>query len=148
MWLRNQKRAWDQETMRTEIQNDFVKYGRVFPRHRPLNEIWGKPDFSDPLIAIHFAEQHVATIDKWSLDEASETAILDHFRVHDIARPYKMGEPLLRGFAKALKSTYKVHTIYIRETHQHVPGYVPLFIRLGATQTQIVNKNQEWEWTI
>jgi hypothetical protein len=60
-----------------------------------------------------------------------------------------MGEPLLRGFAAAVKKRYGVNKILFWETHQHVPGYTVLFARLGAVQGGIAPGGyQEWIWHI
>lgn len=145
-----QKHAWGKDAMRRAIEHRFLKFSYVrSPLGRRLKDAWKNGELGAPPISICFANKHVATIENWSLDQVNRSATLHHFRVHDVAVGMKLGEALLRGFANALRSVHDVCTIYIWETHQHVPGYVPLFERLGARRTQIVSGGyQEWVWNI
>lgn len=135
--------------MRKALENQFLEFAYVRPVETRLREVWVNEGFGSPPISIHFAGRHVATIENWSFDKFAKTAKLHHFRVHDIAKGIGMGEPILRGFANALRSEHGVHTLYLWETHQHVKGYVQLFERLGARKTRIVSGGyQEWVWPI
>ena len=147
MWQICQRRAWGKDAMRRAIESRFLEFADVRPLRTRLKVAWKQHGFGSPPISIHFAKKHVATIENWSLDKDKKIATLHHFRVHTDAIGMKMGEPLLRGFAKALRLEHGIHTIYIWETHQHVKGYVELFGRIGARKTRIVSGGyQEWVW--
>lgn len=148
MWLICQRRAWGKESMRNALKDRFLEFAEVPQLRSQLKDVWKEGGFGAPPISIRFADKRVASIENWSLDKKGKAAKLHHFRMHD-AQGMKMGEPLLRGFANALKSEHSVDTIYIWETHQHVHGYTRLFERLGAEKTRIVSGGyQEWRWCI
>lgn len=135
--------------LRRKMQRRFMALAYVRPAWTRLKEGWEKTDFGCSAITIQSGDKQIAIIENWAFDEDSRTATVYHFRVHDEWVGKGMGEPLLRGFASAVRRRYGVDTILFWETHQHVPGYTSLFARLGATQGGVVPGGyQEWVWKI